>query len=113
MKLVKVENAVSFANSENCKGLEYPLKDKDINCSTAIINGRYPETGYCVNEECKELIYVLEGEGTLNKKDETISFKKDDVILIDKGEIYYWDGNFKIVMPCTPAWYPEQYKMIY
>lgn len=43
MKLVKVENAVKFSNSDNCKGLEYPLNDKDINCSTAVISGRYPE----------------------------------------------------------------------
>lgn len=112
MKLVRFEDTVKFENSENCKGVEYPLYDKDINCSTAVITGRYPEKGYCVNEECKELIYVLEGTGSLNKQDEVINFKKDDVILIDKGEVYYWEGNFKIVMPCTPAWYPEQHNVI-
>ena len=92
--------------------LEYPLHDKDINCATAIITGRYPDTGYCVNEDCKELIYVINGTGTLNKKGESISFKKGDVILIDKGEIYYWDAHCEIVMPCTPAWYEKQHKMI-
>ncbi len=112
MKLVKLEQAQEFSNSDSCKGLEYPLNDIDINFSTAIISGRYPDKGYCVNEECKELIYVIEGKGTLNKKDKTIEFNKGDVILIDKGEVYYWDGKCTIAMPCTPAWYPEQHKLI-
>ena len=54
----------------------------------------------------------MEGKGTLNKKNEKIEFKKGDVILIDKGEIYYWDAHCTIAMPCTPAWYPEQHKLI-
>lgn len=112
MKLVKLDEAERFVNGSNCEVLEYPLEDKDINCATARITGRYPNTGYCVNEKCKELIYVIEGAGTLNKKDEIINFQKGDVILIDKGEIYFWDANCSIVMPCTPAWYPEQHKMI-
>lgn len=92
MKIVKYKDAVKFSNSDKCIGLEYPMDDKDINFSTATITGRYPETGYCTNEVCKELIYVVEGSGTLNKKDEVIEFSK--------------------VMPCTPAWYPEQHKLV-
>lgn len=112
MEIVRLENVNKFQNSDKCKGIEYPLQDKDINFSIAEINGRYPEKGYCTNEECKELIYVMEGRGTLNKKDEKIEFQKGDVLLIDKREIYYWDGIFTIAMPCIPAWYPEQHKMI-
>lgn len=49
----------------------------------------------------------------MNKKDGSkIDFKEKDAILIDKGEIYYWEGNCTIVMPCTPAWYKEQHKLI-
>ena len=112
MKIVKLEQAQKFSNSDRCKGLEYPLNDKDINFSIATINGRYPDKGYCANQECKELIYVIEGKGTLNKKDKSIEFNKGDVILIDKGEVYYWDGQCTIAMPCTPAWYAGQHKLI-
>ncbi len=112
MKLVKEKEAQKFENSAKCKVLEYGIEDKDINLATAIISGRYPDTGYCVNQECKELIYVIEGKGSLNKKDEKIEFEQGDAILIDKGEIYYWDANCTIIMPCTPAWYPEQHKLI-
>ena len=112
MKLVKLEETQQFSNSDKCKGIEYPLNDKDINFSIATINGRYPDKGYCVNEECKELIYVIEGKGTLNKRDEIISFKKGDAILIDKGEIYFWNAQCTIAMPCTPAWYPQQHRLL-
>ncbi|CDA16828.1 putative uncharacterized protein [Clostridium sp. CAG:571] len=112
MKLLKFEESQEFKNGDKCTVIEYPSDDKDINFSTAVLTGRYPDEGYCVNEECKELIYCMEGKGTLNKKNEKIEFKKGDVILIDKGEIYYWDAHCTIAMPCTPAWYPEQHKLI-
>jgi mannose-6-phosphate isomerase-like protein (cupin superfamily) len=112
MKLVKLEETQKFKNGEYCEVLEYPMNDKDINCATGIITGRYPEIGSVVNEKCKELIYIIEGSGSLNKKDEKVEFKAGDVILIEAGEIYYWKGNCKIVMPCTPAWYPEQHKLL-
>lgn len=113
MKLVKYEEAQKYENSNQCTVYEYELNDKDINCATAIINGRYPEKGYCYNEECKELIYVVKGQGTLNtKQGELIEVKEKDVILIDKGESYYWEGNCTIILPCTPAWHKEQYKLL-
>lgn len=43
MKLVKSEQAEKFSNSDTCSGIEYPLNDKDIDFSVAIINGRYPK----------------------------------------------------------------------
>lgn len=112
MKIIKIEQAEVHKNSDKCEVIEYGFNDKDIDCATAQINGRYPDTGYCVNEECKELIYVIEGKGTLNKKDQIVEFKKGDAILINKGEVYYWNAQCTIVMPCTPAWYPEQHKLI-
>lgn len=112
MKIIKFEEAEEFNNSDVCKVLEYDFKDKDIDCGVAIINGRYPDNGYCMNEECKELVYVLEGSGTLNKSDEIIDFKKGDAILIDKGEKYFWDANCTIILPCTPAFFKEQYKLL-
>ncbi len=112
MKIIKFEDAIKFENSEKCVGVEYPLNDSDINCAVAIINGRYPEVGYCYNEKCKELIYVVKGKGKIFLKNgKEIDFKDKDSLLIDKGEIYYWDADCEVVMPCIPAWYPEQHKL--
>lgn len=112
MKIVKFEEAEKFSSGTECEILEYPLNDKDINCAVANINGRYPKEDYARNEVCKELIYVLDGIGELIYPDKTIAFSKGDVLLINPGEKYYWQGNFSIVMPCTPSWYPEQHKIV-
>lgn len=114
MKIVKSNDAQIIKNSDTSKLLEYSmnLNDKDIDFCINTINGRYPEKGYCTNEKCKEICYILDGKGTLNKKDESINFEQGDVILIDKKEIYYWNGNCKIIMICTPAWYKEQCKLL-
>lgn len=89
MKIVKFKDAERFANNDKCKGYEYPLGDKDINISSAEISGRYPDKGFCANTKCKEIIYVIDGTGTLYKRNEKIEFAKGDVILIEQGEEYY------------------------
>lgn len=113
MKIIKYAEAEKGTNKDKCKTLEYPFGDNDINVGIAIITGRYPDEGYCMNTNCKQLVYVIEGEGDLNLKNEIIHFSKDDAILIDKNEKYYWNTNYcKVSMTCTPAWTVEQYKLV-
>ena len=114
MKIVKKENAKHFKYADTSSVLEYSidLNEKNMDFCINTISGRYPEKGYCTNEKCKEICYILEGKGTLNKKDKSINFEKGDVILIEKEEIYYWNGNCKIIMICTPAWNKEQCKLL-
>lgn len=110
MKKVSSSEAKKLKNSSTSKLLEYSkeLDDKEIDFCINTITGRYPNQGYCSNELCKEICYVLEGTGTINTQDETINFKQGDVILINKKEIYYWQGSCKLIMICTPAWSKEQ-----
>lgn len=113
MKIIKFNDAERGANSDKCKTLEYSFGDNDIDLGVAIVKGRYPEEGYCMNTESKELIYVIDGEGELNFENKVIHFSKDDAILIDKNEKYYWNTNYcKVSMTCTPAWTPEQHKLV-
>ena len=114
MKYVKCEKAVNIKNSDTSSLLEYSieLNDPEIDFAINTINGRYPETGYCTNKKCKELAYILEGTGKICKRDEEFPFQVGDVILIDREEVYFWEGNCKIIMICTPAWYKEQCELI-
>ena len=113
MKIVKKEQAEIFKNSETSSLLEYSiaLNEKNMDFCINTITGRYPENGYCTNEECQEICYILEGEGCITKRNEILNFKQGDVIFIDKKEIYYWKGNCKIIMICSPAWNKEQCKL--
>ena len=114
MKFVRREEAEEIVNSSTSCLLEYSKKlgDEDLDFCINTICGRYPEAGDCSNLQCKEIAYILEGTGTIHKKDETMNFKQGDVILIEKKELYFWEGNCRIIMVCNPAWNKEQCKII-
>ena len=114
MKIVKKEEAQKVINSTTSQLLEYSgkLQDKELDFCINTIQGRYPQKGYATNLACKEICYILEGKGKIHKKGEEIEFCKGDVILIDKEEIYFWEGDCQIIMICNPAWYKEQCRII-
>lgn len=112
MRIVHKDQVKRFENGKNCVAFEYPMDDKDINGAVIELTGRYPETGRTVNLECKELAYVIAGAGKVFVNDEKIDLQKGDLVLIEPGEKFFWDGNMTLFVPCTPAWHHEQYKQV-
>ena len=113
MKFVTKKQSKEFKNSETCIAVEYPLNDKDINIAVVKLKSdRYPSTGWAVNEKCKEISYITKGRVELVTESESVELQEGDVVLIDINEKYYWLGDCEMVMPCTPAWYPEQHKIV-
>ena len=112
MKLIKFKDAEQIKIATNCISVEYDFNEREIDLSTCKINGRYPQNGYCVNTIVKELALCEEGEGCLCLETEKVPFKKGDAVLIEVGEKYFWEGNFKLVITCSPAWTPDQHKII-
>ncbi len=113
MRWIKEKDA-NYYSGDGYSGYDYPMDDSDINLAVIQINGRSPKSGYQVNCDCKELLYISNGEGTLYKKDtnDVISFQKGDLIVIEQNECYTFDVNFEAVVPCTPAWREEQHKYL-
>ncbi len=109
MKIVRKEDRKLHKNSDLCLAYEYPWENKDINGAVIDIKGRYPEKGFVVNKVCTEIVLVLEGSGILGLGSESINFTKEDMILIEPNEKYYFDGDCKILAACSPSWYPEQH----
>ncbi len=113
MKIVKLHDSKNGQNSEICKTIEYSFQDKDIDLGIATITGRFPSTGYALNEISKELVYVLEGKGTIYFENKKIDYSKGDAILILPHEKYYYETNYSLVsLSCTPAWSKEQHKIV-
>lgn len=113
MEIIKQKEATQGTNADNCNTLEYSFSDKKIDLGVAIIKGRYPESGFCMNTKCKELIYVVEGSGILYFDNSNTTFSQGDSVLINKNEKYYWESNYcKVAMICTPAFSKEQYKLV-
>lgn len=112
MEYISLENAISGENSADCKTLEYSFCDKDIDLGVITITSRFPDKGYCYNEISKELVYVMEGTGTITFKNNKVNFKKGDTILIEPNEKYYWESQYCVVVTsCTPAWSATQHKI--
>lgn len=114
MKVIKKSETESFSNGPTCTGYGFPFGDKDMDIAVVTVNGRYPEVGYVLNEVCKEVAYVLRGSGRLIMGD---GVAKDvgpgDAAMIQPGEKYYWEGkSLEMIMPCSPAFYPEQHKKV-
>lgn len=112
MREVRKDQAREHKNSNVCLAIEYPLGDEDINGAVIKLSGRYPDEGRVVNEECKELAYVISGSGVLVIEGKKVELSEGDMVLIEPGERYYWDGSMTMFVPCTPAWSPEQHKEV-
>jgi mannose-6-phosphate isomerase-like protein (cupin superfamily) len=113
MKYIAKDQAHKFVNSKSCVVYEYAFDDPDINGAVGVINGRYPESGWAVNEKCKELVYVVSGEGSLGTASQKLDLHAGDSAFILPGERYCFTGKELVIfMPCSPAWYPEQHREV-
>ncbi len=112
MKIVRKNEVKIFKNSEVCTAIEYPMGDKDINGAVIELSGRYPEKGRTMNEISKEMAYVIKGSGRVVVEGAEARLNEGDLVLIDPGEKFFWEGNMTLFMPCTPAWNPDQHKQV-
>lgn len=112
MKVVYKNQSKRRKNSESCVAIEYSLDDADINGAVIELTGRYPQKGRVVNLKCKEMAYIVTGFGKVVVEGEKIDLQAGDLILIESGEKYFWEGNLTMFTPCTPAWNPNQHEEV-
>ena len=112
MKIIRKDQTKRIRNSSGCVAIEYPLGDKDINGAIIELTGREPDKGRVVNLQCKELAYIINGSGKVVINNQEIFLEAGDLILIETGEKFFWEGNMTMFMPCAPAWHHDQYKNV-
>lgn len=109
MKYVPKADAQRFDNSPSCTVFEYG-GDTEFGGAVGHITGRYPESGWALNQRSKEMVYVIKGTGTLSIGEASFSLREGDMALIDANEPYFFEGNgLEIFIPTTPAWTFEQF----
>ena len=91
---------------------EYDTHDGFVSGGVAEIKGRYPLAGYCVNRKIKELVYVVAGSGLLIQPSGTTEFATGDVLFIDHGELFAWEGDMELFMATTPTFDPAQHEEV-
>ena len=111
MEYLKKEQSQTFENG-NVIAHEYTTKNKNINIALVEIKGRHPQEDWLINEKCTELTYIVDGSATLTTETESIFLEKGDVAILNPNEKYFWNGNCTLLIPCTPAWSPEQNKNV-
>ena len=112
MKIISKSQRVEFKHGESCTACEYLINDNDINAAVIKLSGRYPEKGLAMNEISKEMAYVISGSGKVSIDNTEFNVIQGDLVFVNPGEKFYWEGNMELFMPCVPAWNPEQYKII-
>jgi len=112
MEWVKKKDALKHENSAHCTVYEYPMKNSEMSIGVAEITDRYPDQGYAMNEKCDEMGYILKGSGKLVTEKESVTLSVGDVVYIPHGEKFYWEGNMTVILPTSPAWYPEQHVIL-
>ena len=92
---------------------EYQMDEPNISGSVAKIHGRYPETGFAVNEVSKEIVYITQGSGKLIQANSEIHFEESDVLFIDKNELFAWQGIFPCSWSLRPNSTPNSTQYLY
>ena len=108
MKIIKSIHAISKKNSPHCTISVYKL-DNEIDGAVALISGREPITGFAMNNKSKEMAYVISGKGQINIDNNVTDISTGDVIIINRLEPFFWDGELKLFITCTPPWDINQY----
>ncbi|MDX1902349.1 MAG: AraC family ligand binding domain-containing protein [Gammaproteobacteria bacterium] len=112
MKISLKHQGIERKNSEACIATEHHLNDKMIDFAIVKISGRYPSAQRAMNQLCKEIVYVSEGNGKVVVEGKEYLIHSGDVVLIEPGEKYYWEGDMNLFASCAPAWTKEQHLLV-
>ncbi len=109
MKIISSSESKKIQATPTTTIWEFPMEEKAISGAVTQINGRYPEIGFAVNEVCKELAFVISGSGYIVTPDAKRTIGVGDLIFLNKGESFAWDGNLTLFMATTPKFDPKQH----
>lgn len=112
MKIAHKENVIERKNSDCCLVIEYPQWDESMDFAIAHLNGRYPEKQRVINRTCKEMVYIQEGHGAVEVEGKHYPLKAGDMVLIEAGEKFFWEGEMTLFISCRPAFYIEQHQFV-
>ncbi len=112
MKITYAHQSIERKNSNICVVTEYPHIDNDLNFAVVKISGRYPEVKQAMNTTCKEIVYIQSGTGRVTVDHIEYALNPGDVVLIEAGEPFFWEGKMTLQIACTPAFNMEQHVLV-
>ena len=94
---------------------KYTASDKSLEINHMILNGRTPEKEGTFLSETKVhfMAFVVKGNGKMYVGDEVFEVSEGDCVDVPAGTKFAAEGyEFQYLTAETPAWYPEQSKII-
>jgi len=112
MQISFKHQTTEIKNSNQCVVTTHGINDQMIDFVIAKIDGRYPDEKRVINKLCKEMVYIQNGSGKIVVDGKEFSLNAGDLILLEPGEKYYWEGNMEVYIACSPAWTKEQHYIV-
>lgn len=111
--IIKKSEAVTSQENGVSRFNEYQFPFKGASLGVSEINGRYPVSGYDVDEQVEASWYVEKGTAKIWVGGSEYKVEPGDMIYVPAGEKFWIQGNsLKLIVCSSPTWTPEQHKHI-
>jgi mannose-6-phosphate isomerase-like protein (cupin superfamily) len=113
MKYVLKKSEANPIQEPSSTFYEYKLPGKQVCIGVSEIEGRYPESGFEVDEKIEGCWYVEKGSGIIWIDGNEHTLEVGDAVIIPANEKFYIQGyGLRLIVASSPVWYPEQHKHI-
>lgn len=107
--IYKKKEAQAFTIPGGSSGLIYPqMPNNDHSVAYVETDGKYPESGYSLNDFCTETFFIVDGAFKLEIDGIESEIEKGDLAVILPGKKYRLEGKGKVIDMITPAWDSKQ-----
>jgi len=112
MQICLKQQTTEHKNSDVCVVTKHHINDELIDFAIVKVTGRYPDQGCAVNRQCKEIVYIQSGSGTVTVDGVEHKINEGDLVLIEAGENFFWEGGLSLHISCRPAFTTEQHEIV-
>ena len=92
---------------------EYASPISTLTTGVSEIHGKYPASGFDVDEDVDASWYVVSGTGRIFVGDEVHKVAEGDIIFVPRGDKFWIEGDaLKLVVTSCPPWNPAQHKHV-
>lgn len=112
MEHIAYSDRKTHINNNDCTVHEFPSPTADLDAAIVDLDGRYPETGWAINKECRALLYVIAKRGRVvphpSTNNQAIDVSAGSQVHIEPNEAYALEGSMRLLFVSTPKWSPDQ-----
>jgi hypothetical protein len=115
MKVYDWRNRRIIENTNRVRVEDYQVDDRESSVwYIELEGGRYPEYGFFINDRIRQYAFIVEGHGTFRIHTQKGEFRlsEGDVIFLEKGDAFCWQGHMKIAMFSMPEGYLHNFKVV-